>query len=99
MNKKVITWIFFAIIILVVVGIVIKNWDWIKGIFGGGGKKVKSKEDAIKILIKAKPSRTEVSLKEFGTDYLIAWAQGIKDEKSSFTLNDIEYSTDSGKKI
>ena len=36
MNKKVITWIFFAIIILVVVGIVIKNWDWIKGIFSGG---------------------------------------------------------------
>lgn len=41
MNQKVFNWIFFTIIILVVVGIVIKNWGLISGSFSSK----KCKED------------------------------------------------------
>ena len=34
MNKNIIGWIFFIIIILVVIGVIIKNWSWISGVFG-----------------------------------------------------------------
>ena len=35
MKKNIIGWIFFIIIILVVIGVVIKNWEWISKSFGG----------------------------------------------------------------
>ena len=50
MNKKVIGWIFFVIIILVVTGLVIKNWSWIKDTFGG--KKCKESDTPFECIMK-----------------------------------------------
>lgn len=57
MKKNIIGWIFFVIIILLVVGLVIKNWSWISKSFGG--KKCKEDDTPFEC-IKKKGGKTGV---------------------------------------
>lgn len=76
-------------------------WILVAGVIVGGGyygykmiTKIKTKEDAIDLIMKYQPSRDKAKLQSWGEGFLIALANSIKSNKVSFKYDGKTYSTD-----
>lgn len=56
-----------------------------------------NKKNAIKILLKANPERSESSVSSFDEEFLIAWATAVRRESPDFTYNGKVYVSSTGK--
>jgi uncharacterized membrane protein YvbJ len=59
--------------------------------------KIKTVDEAIKVLLSANNSRDKEKLKTFDNEYLIAWAQATIDKKDKFKFRGKLYYTSNGR--